>query len=160
MRRRRSRLRRVLKWAGLGASALLAAAWVASLIASASVWKSNMRFPEEPRRCGLRLGDGAILAAYSARSTRPREWAWHVGVRHRNTVPWPRRLGLMLPLAQVGCAPRFALIPLWCVFLPVAIPTAVLWWRDRRPPPGHCQTCGYDLTGNVSGRCPECGEVA
>ncbi len=24
-------------------------------------------------------------------------------------------------------------------------------------PPGHCQTCGYNLTGNVSGVCPECG---
>lgn len=24
-------------------------------------------------------------------------------------------------------------------------------------PPGHCQTCGYDLTGNTSGRCSECG---
>ena len=22
-----------------------------------------------------------------------------------------------------------------------------------------CLSCGYDLTGNVSGRCPECGEV-
>jgi hypothetical protein len=22
---------------------------------------------------------------------------------------------------------------------------------------GHCQTCGYDLTGNESGVCPECG---
>jgi predicted Zn-ribbon and HTH transcriptional regulator len=22
-----------------------------------------------------------------------------------------------------------------------------------------CQKCGYDLTGNVSGRCPECGEA-
>lgn len=24
-------------------------------------------------------------------------------------------------------------------------------------PPGVCGGCGYDLTGNVSGRCPECG---
>ena len=24
-------------------------------------------------------------------------------------------------------------------------------------PIGQCQTCGYDLTANVSGRCPECG---
>ena len=24
-------------------------------------------------------------------------------------------------------------------------------------PPGHCSTCGYNLTGNTSGRCPECG---
>ena len=36
--------------------------------------------------------------------------------------------------------------------------------RDRweglfRPPVGHCQNCGYDLTGNVSGVCPECGEA-
>ncbi|MBI5764999.1 MAG: hypothetical protein HZA51_15895 [Planctomycetes bacterium] len=24
-------------------------------------------------------------------------------------------------------------------------------------PRGSCQSCGYNLTGNVSGRCPECG---
>jgi hypothetical protein len=28
----------------------------------------------------------------------------------------------------------------------------------RQYPPGFCQKCGYNLTGNVSGRCPECGE--
>lgn len=27
----------------------------------------------------------------------------------------------------------------------------------RRQPEGHCQNCGYDLTGNVSGVCSECG---
>ncbi|GMU22180.1 MAG: hypothetical protein AMXMBFR13_22680 [Phycisphaerae bacterium] len=25
-------------------------------------------------------------------------------------------------------------------------------------PPGCCSQCGYDLTGNVSGVCPECGQ--
>jgi hypothetical protein len=44
-------------------------------------------------------------------------------------------------------------------FLGVALPTAYLFWRDRRYPRGHCQTCGYDLTGNTSGVCPECGEL-
>ena len=35
---------------------------------------------------------------------------------------------------------------------------AILWWQEaRRIPPGHCRQCRYDLTGNVSGRCPECG---
>ena len=33
-----------------------------------------------------------------------------------------------------------------------------------RTPPiypwGHCRHCGYNLTGNISGRCPECGEEA
>ncbi len=26
-------------------------------------------------------------------------------------------------------------------------------------PPNHCQNCGYNLTGNTSGTCPECGTV-
>ena len=43
------------------------------------------------------------------------------------------------------------------LFLLFAIPTVILWHRDRRPPPGHCQNCAYDLTGNISGVCPECG---
>lgn len=29
--------------------------------------------------------------------------------------------------------------------------------RYRRRRRGRCEHCGYDLTGNVSGRCPECG---
>ena len=28
----------------------------------------------------------------------------------------------------------------------------------KRYATGHCQDCGYNLTGNVSGRCPECGK--
>jgi predicted RNA-binding Zn-ribbon protein involved in translation (DUF1610 family) len=29
--------------------------------------------------------------------------------------------------------------------------------RESRTRSGRCHSCGYDLTGNVSGRCPECG---
>ncbi len=49
-------------------------------------------------------------------------------------------------------------IPLWLPLLAFAIPTAWLWRRDRRPPKGYCQMCAYNLRGNESGRCPECGE--
>jgi hypothetical protein len=31
--------------------------------------------------------------------------------------------------------------------------------RDERKAAGQCAGCGYDLTGNMSGECPECGEV-
>jgi len=45
------------------------------------------------------------------------------------------------------------------VLLPIALPTAWLWHRDRRRiPPGHCPGCGYNLTGNTSGVCSECGK--
>ena len=33
----------------------------------------------------------------------------------------------------------------------------ILWWLGRRPARGVCHSCRYDLTGNVSGVCPECG---
>jgi hypothetical protein len=45
--------------------------------------------------------------------------------------------------------------------------SGVVWWRFDRPVDlarerlgtGRCLFCGYDLTGNVSGVCPECGRV-
>jgi hypothetical protein len=46
--------------------------------------------------------------------------------------------------------------------LPVGVPLLIVLYdirlkRSPRYPNGHCQTCGYNLTGNVSGRCSECG---
>ena len=51
-------------------------------------------------------------------------------------------------------------IPLW---LPWMLCGLLAWcsWRVCRVPPRGCARCGYDLTGNRSGRCPECGtEIA
>jgi hypothetical protein len=49
-------------------------------------------------------------------------------------------------------------VPLWVPWLLLVLPTGLLWWIWHRPFPPHCcQRCGYNLTGNVSGVCPECG---
>ncbi len=47
--------------------------------------------------------------------------------------------------------------PCWLIAIIVFIPTFLLWRKDRRIPEGHCRNCGYNLTGNVSGKCSECG---
>jgi hypothetical protein len=41
----------------------------------------------------------------------------------------------------------------------VLVPTLILLCQDLRLafPSGHCRHCGYCLTGNTSGVCPECG---
>lgn len=46
-------------------------------------------------------------------------------------------------------------IPVW---MPLILAAGVLLWPRRRHRGSRCARCSYDLTGNVSGRCPECGE--
>ena len=58
-----------------------------------------------------------------------------------------------------GTWTRGVILPLIYPFAAIAVPTLLVWWFGPKPPkPGHCP-CGYNLTGNVSGRCPECGEA-
>ncbi len=49
--------------------------------------------------------------------------------------------------------------PVWPLAVGLAIlPTArLIARRINRPRAGCCRRCGYDLTGNTSGVCPECG---
>jgi predicted Zn-ribbon and HTH transcriptional regulator len=53
------------------------------------------------------------------------------------------------------------LVPFWpLVTLLMSLPAANAAGRIRRVlriRPDHCATCGYNLTGNRSGICPECG---
>jgi len=70
--------------------------------------------------------------------------AWS-GVRfqYQDFPPWPPEHIITLPLGIV--------LMMW-----------LAWEIDRkfrvRPPHPQCRTCGYDLTGNTSGVCPECGQ--
>jgi len=50
-------------------------------------------------------------------------------------------------------------IPFWMVALPLGLWLAAMLRQElkRRIKPGHCRVCGYNLTGNESGICSECG---
>jgi hypothetical protein len=54
-------------------------------------------------------------------------------------------------------------IPLWTLTLLTFAPPLAVWLKAavhrRRERRGQCPTCEYDLAGNVSGVCPECGMV-
>jgi hypothetical protein len=54
-------------------------------------------------------------------------------------------------------APYFADMPLWIPFALCVILAALAHRRARKPRPEICGKCGYDLTGNASKVCPECG---
>jgi hypothetical protein len=59
------------------------------------------------------------------------------------------------------CAVTF---PMWLLMVPALFLLPVAWLvsalrRRYRQWTGRCQSCGYNLTGNTSGICPECGET-
>jgi hypothetical protein len=58
-----------------------------------------------------------------------------------------------IPVAELLLSLLFAPI------LPLMVWVLVRVVRDRHPEAGHCSECGYNHTGNVTGRCPECGTV-
>jgi hypothetical protein len=64
----------------------------------------------------------------------------------------PRGQPISVPIRSL--IPAFAGLPGLCVLL-----VSFRWWRRHHMSPGHCHSCGYDLTANTSGVCPECGEI-
>jgi hypothetical protein len=75
---------------------------------------------------------------------------FHMQVWAYQEPPWGRILS------------RSFTMPLWAPPLLFAIYPAIAFIRGplrrwRRHKKGLCLRCGYDLTGNVSGVCPECG---
>jgi len=85
---------------------------------------------------------------------------WSKAISKPSWGNWSWLLGLTLPRRESDPGSRRVIMPLWLPFSLLFPTTVFFYWRDRRRrPPGHCRNCGYDLTGNVSGVCPECGTV-
>ncbi|MHC4066865.1 MAG: hypothetical protein ACYSUI_20505 [Planctomycetota bacterium] len=158
--RRPSRLRRVLKWAGLGVCVVIVAAWGVSI---------RCHLAYAGCKHVVALLQGQVRYAYHPDGVAGHGWYVNTGtweILKRATVEgnigkvellqaW---LGLHLPYTSRERSESIYKCPFGLLLVVAAIPTAILWRRDRRPPKGCCQGCGYNLRGNVSGVCPECGE--
>lgn len=145
-RRKPRRSRRILKWVGAGICALLIClSW-----ASAHWW---LAWINENSTLALEISRGTGVLGYDpigqTAQTMPPGWHFQSEyAKYRWWFRWHWKSG----------GPSLIVVPLWVPLLLLAVPTAVLFYRDRRRiPPGHCRKCGYNLTGNASGVCPECG---
>lgn len=79
------------------------------------------------------------------------QWTWHVSPRQR-PLEW-------LPgYSSSASGRRVVAVPLWMPFAAVSGLAVAPWMYGRRPPPGHCQHCRYDVRSLPPGaECPECG---
>ena len=67
--------------------------------------------------------------------------------------------------SAIGWEPTYAFkydqyytVALWKPLALIVLPTALLWLMNKfRFRAANCQQCGYNLKGNVSGNCSECG---
>lgn len=149
----RLRMRRVLRWVGAGLSGALLVVWGSSYVAPGQVCHQGMGV-----HCTK--GDAMLFVAVERAESRGNEW-----VRQRLACLTDRVLlqyaFIHMHMAHLQQGLHVLFVPLWIPFLAFGVPSLVLWWLDRRrPTAGHCPHCGYNLTGNVSGRCPECGNAA
>ena len=96
------------------------------------------------------LGAIAVLSLLGAK----RELHWHTGVGEAM-----RFNGWALSRVTVcgGCGSDSEVINVLELGLLVAVPTAIVLAVVPTHRPGTCPHCDYDLYGNVSGVCPECG---
>lgn len=118
---------------------------------------TQWRSPDTRLTIGLHYGEISIY------------WAREEYVGHLGSIPgWvsgPYGQG-DVPLADCFDLPRLisdttdygVSVPLWLLFLCSIAVAAPLWLTADRKRPAHgCIRCKYDLTGNTSGVCPECG---
>jgi hypothetical protein len=146
----------VAKWAGTGACALILAIWALSYSQKARTRKALGQWyvttyqgdagvfwwrppPPLPPDCPIsQSGDHEFIAEILCELT------------FAGSERWP-------PTIVSDTWGYGVVFSVWVVAALLGVPTAALWIIDRRRvPPGHCP-CGYNLTGNVSGVCPECG---
>ena len=139
------RLGRFLKWAGLAVCGLTLMAWAAS--GQFTAWYNGRGL------IGVGLARYAFIVGIpSAAASREGYFLWN----SQQTIPPEAH---WLPLVSRTSGGSAVFIPFWLV-LAVAGSVAALGCRRqgrRRPQAGRCPGCNYDLRGNTSGRCPECG---
>lgn len=120
-------------------------------------WRgATLGFAGSKEACEIGLGQGRLHYSRvrgSLRRSIPWE-GWHFT---HDALPQPG--WTWLPVRRDIGTISLLVLPLWIPFLVLALPTGWLFYLDRRAVPGHCPKCRYDLRGNTTTVCPECGHA-
>ncbi len=146
-----SKRRRFSRWCVLLATGVIFVSWVASSLVVVPT------FGLGEFECAAFAGRLACSFDCHAHPTR----IYALYDRHKRTdgfslSDWDYT-GIVWPRASWGNVCWHIVIPLWIPFLACFSLSAYLWWYRKPRLPNHCPKCGYNLTGNTSGVCPECG---
>lgn len=162
----RGRARRVAKWVGLVACAVLAGSWAASLRWTGG-WRGERVVESSAYQFTFAgIAEGSFFIAHDEgffERYPPMLLGWH----SYRLLRYPDE-----PLAVFGRC-HFVLgdsstrlsVPLWMLLALMVVPTSILWYVDRaaarRRRAGLCVKCGYDRAGlDAAAVCPECGAAA
>ena len=151
MMQQRTRFRRGSKWGGSVLTVLL----VVIMVGSAGRREPGVAIT---RSLDIFVTAGRLRIEYYARPRGSNELPYTpclkaLGHSRRQGFEWWFQWGQW---SDVRLYSTEVFIPLWVLVLLTGLPTGWLWWRERERP-GLCASCGYDLRGNASGVCPECG---
>ena len=159
MTTRRHQSRSLVKWVGTTLTATILIGWVCTVPILAGY---SYEFCFINRSFFFGLHDGRLFWVQFARPSDSDlvecVSRWNApSIHDRNFSAF----GMMMPsLNPPGDQFRLLVVPLWTLLLAIGTPTLLLWYLDRnRFPHGHCRSCNYNLTGNTSGICPECGSL-
>ena len=148
--RRRLRTRRMLKWICTTVLVCLMLVWLGSVW-----WKVGLVNQRSGFALAVSHGSVGVLHSDVWGPFAADGWICERAARWAEPTVW-KTLGLQWPAVHKS-AGTGVLVPLWLPVLAVGVGATVLHRQRNRLRVGSCQHCGYDLTGNVSGRCPECG---
>jgi hypothetical protein len=149
----RARWRRWVKWIGCCGAIVIGSTWLVSarwLVWYS--WKADVLEPDDARVVGL--GEGGVFYRAFHRHYRS---DYILGSAGWHTAPCAWQWGLAPPTIVSRQYRTDLWLPLWPVIAVVAACTVLVWLWPTHVRADQCCRCGYDLTGNTSGRCPECG---
>ena len=147
----------------------IGAMWLVSYIGILCNWRARVN-PSKTGWWGYTVGLYRASVFYQAGEIEwqapapilPRDWSQmkcRFGHKH---LKWHRDLVRWWPQFTWVSNTHCVTVPLWipaALLLALSSPVYVKLARGRRARLSKgCDNCRYDLTGNVSGRCPECGK--